>query len=291
MQASPETIYAPRRLKPRQILMLGNTHSGDFLSALKLEHNVVTVHLATPIPTQLRTPLSTADILLVDLTTVTSAELKILDQLNALIGISNLSPRLLCCSAVHRNPHFELAVEKYGARYVRVSNPAILLDAIDLVIAERDELQRNGPCFQVIHRFSQGGCAPGEEVSAILLAHGGRFFQLPLPLAQRLVFNLLAEHRRIALDSLQIVSALTADWFYRDHAANSGHRQVKKIRRPTVKVLVQRIREALASTFTEAKLKFDPCNVLCSCPAEGSKRVLYKLQAEIRWHHVDGENH
>jgi hypothetical protein len=85
---------------------------------------------------------------------------------------------------------------------------------------------------------------------------------------------------------LQIVSGLSGDWFYREHASNSGRRQVKKIRRATVKVLVQRIREAMASTFAKAHTRFDPCDVLRSWPAEGSTRVLYKLHADVHWDHV-----
>jgi hypothetical protein len=81
---------------------------------------------------------------------------------------------------------------------------------------------------------------------------------------------------------------MSGDWFYRDHAANSGHEQVKRIRRATVKVLVQRIREAMATTFAKTGLRFDPRDVLRSCPAEGTNKVMYKLHADARWHHVGG---
>jgi hypothetical protein len=234
----------------------------------------------------MRTLLPTVDIVLLDLTVSSHDVLNAVHELNAAIGICNVQPRLLCFSTAHRNPRFVLAVEKCSARYVRVSTPALLLEAIDLLLAEMNEIQRNGPCFRIIHRFSQGSCAPGEEISAVLLANGRNFFQLPLALAQRFVLDFLAQHRRIALDSLQIVSGLSGDWFYREHASNSGQRQVKKIRRATVKVLVQRIREAMASTFTKAQVKFDPCDVLRSWPAEGSRRVLYKLHADVHWDHV-----
>jgi hypothetical protein len=290
MQVHPETLSLFRKIAPARLLFLegpGNDHDA-VLDTLKSRGHEVVLSPPAAYLAQQGALLSTSDVVLVDLTSAKHTFLKTLEDLNATIGISNLRPRLLCFSSLRRNPHFELAVEKCGARYVRVSNLAVLLDAIDMVLAETDELQRDGPCFHVIHRFSQGDCAPGEEVSAVLLAHNGKFFQLPLPLSQRLLFNFIADHRRIALDSSQIVSGLTNDWFYRDHAANSGYRQVKKIRRPTIKVLVQRLREALASTFAEAKLRFDPRDVLRSCPAEGSKRVLYKLRGEIRWLHVSG---
>jgi hypothetical protein len=291
MQVHPEILSLfPQIAAARLLFLAGPGKDRDaVLDALKSRAHEVVISPPAAFLAQQRALLSTSDVVLVDLTSAEYAFLKTLENLNAAIGISNLRPRLLCFSSLRRNPHFELAVERCGARYVRVSNLAVLLDAIDLVLAETDELQRDGPCFHVIHRFSQGDCAPGEEVSAILLAHDGKFFQLPLPLGQRLLFNFIADHRRIALDSSQIVSGLSGDWFYRDHAANSGYRQVKKIRRPTIKVLVQRIREALASTFAEANLRFDPLNVLRSCPAEGSRRVLYKLHAHVRWHHpMDG---
>jgi hypothetical protein len=91
----------------------------------------------------------------------------------------------------------------------------------------------------------------------------------------------------LALDSHQIASGLDGEWFYREHAANSGHKQLRKIRTATVKVLVQRIREALKSSFAAAHLRFDSRDVLRSCPAEGSRRVLYKLCADVQWLHVD----
>jgi hypothetical protein len=98
------------------------------------------------------------------------------------------------------------------------------------------------------------------------------------------VFDFLAQGRRIALDSSQIVAGL-GGWFYRDHAENSGHKQVKRVRRTTVKVIIQRIRGAMASTFSEAGLRFDPYEVLRSCPAEGTNRVLYKIHGGVRWVH------
>jgi hypothetical protein len=148
-----------------------------------------------------------------------------------------------------------------------------------------NELEQSGPTFQIVHRFSQGSCAPGEEVSAILWAHNGDFRQLPLAMVERLVFELLAQRRRLALDSLQIVSALSGDWFFREHAANSGHKQLKRVRRATVKVIVQRIRDAMTSTFGKAHLGCDSRDVLRSCLAEGTNRVLYQLRARIVWDH------
>jgi hypothetical protein len=230
--------------------------------------------------------LQRSDIVLLDVRTESADVLKTLEELCAAIGVCSVRPRVLCYSTAHRNSEFVLAVKKFGARYVRVNGPEMLLEAIELLLTEMAHLEGKGPCFQIVHRFSQGSCAPGEEITAIHLVHDGNVFQLPLALAQRFVFDFLAQHRRIALDSLQIVSGLSADWFYRDHAANSGHRQVKKVRWPTVKVLVQRIRDAMAATFTQAQVRFNPADVLRSRPAEGSKRVLYQFHADVHWRHV-----
>lgn len=222
-------------------------------------------------------------VVLVELTFSTHDVLDELERLNAIIGISRARPRVLCYSTVHRNAEFVLKVQKCGARYVRIDSPEMLSEAVDLLLAEMRELERDGPHFEIIHRFSTGICGPGEEVSAVLQRDGDRYFQLPLGLAERLVFNLLAQ-RRLAVDSLQIVSGL-GDWFYKEHAANSGHKQVKKIRRPTVKVLIQRIRCAMVRTFAKGNSSFDPEQVLRSCSAKGTNRVLYKLCAQISWRH------
>jgi hypothetical protein len=242
--------------------------------------------LSLPISTHVRAILQSADLVLLDLTRATHNDLKLVERVSAVIEPCSLRPRLLCFSWAQRNPHFILCIEKCGARYIRIASPEILLEAIDLLLTEMNDLERNGPSFEIIHRFSRGSCCvPGEEISTVLLAHEGYFFQLPLGLAQRFVFDFLAQ-RRLAVDSLQIVSGLAGDWFYREHAANSGQRQVQKIRRATVKVLIQRIREAMAATFAKANLKCDPCDVLRSCPAEGSKRVLYTLRGTVRWRHI-----
>jgi hypothetical protein len=257
----------------------------ELISARGYAVEVVTI--ARPISARMRVLLSTVDVVLLDLTTSSRDVLNTIHELTAVIGIGRLRPRLLCFSFMPRNPEFVLRVQNFGARFVRVASPEMLLEATELLMAEVDDLERKGPRFQIIHRFSPGLCTPGEEVSAVLLSQGEDFLQLRLGLAERLLFDFLAQ-RRIGVDSLQIVSGLSGDWFYREHATNSGHRQVKKIRRPAVKVLTQRIRDAMASSFEEARVGFDPYNILRSCPAQDSKRVLYRLCADVRWQHVNG---
>jgi hypothetical protein len=240
--------------------------------------------LSQTIPPAARTALARSDIVLLDITRSSHTILKTIQELVATIGICNSRPRLLCFSAVHRNPEFVFKVQKSGARYVRLGSLEMLYEAIDLLIAETLELEHHGPHFEIVHRFSNGVCSPGEEIAAILLEHDGDFFQLPLGLVERLVFDLLAQ-RRLAVDSLQIVSGLAGDWFYREHGANSGYRQFKKVRRLTIKVSIQRIRDAMASVLGKLHLGFDPYQVLRSCSGEGTNRVLYKLCARISWRH------
>ncbi len=282
--ASVEPISKPRLL----ICQPGAGASPWFEILGNQGYAVKEVPLLRPLSSHVRSLLSSVDIALLDLTTSSHDVLNTIYELNTAIGICNASPRLLAFSSAHRNPQFVLKVEKAGARYVRVAGSELLLDAIEALFAEMGDLESNGPSFEIVHRFARGNCClPGEEISAVVLPHAGKFFQLPLGLAQRFVFDLLAQ-RHVAVDSLQIVSALASDRFFVEHAANSGQRQAKKIRRATVKVLIQRTRESLAATFAQARLKFDPSDVLRSCHAEGSKRVLYKLRASVRWRHISG---
>lgn len=229
--------------------------------------------------------LPSVDIVLLDVTSCTHDSLTMVRELTASMGAHSHLARLLCFSSISRNPRFVLEIEKCGARYVRVGSLAMLLEALELAMAEIKELRTKRPRFQIIHRFSQGECAPGEEIVAVRCDSGSNLWQLPLNLAQRLTFDFLALHRHIGLDSIQIASGLNGGWFYKNHAANSGIRQFKKIRPLAVKVTVQRIRDVMGSTFTRAGLKFDPYDVLRSIPMEGSRKVLYKLTADVVWSH------
>lgn len=263
--------------------------AGSLLEAIQAQgHQAVCQKIPHQFSSNVRCLLSNSDIVLVDVTSASSGILKSIEQLHAANAAFNVGPRLLCFSTAHRNPHFVMAAKKWGAQYVRVDGVEMLCEAVNLLYAEIKELERKGPCFEILHRFSQGSCAPGEEIAGVFLVNNEIPLQLPLGLAQRFVFEFLAQHRRIALDAQQILSGLLGDWFYRDHAANSGQRQLKKIRRPAVKVVMQRIREAMHSTFNHAGVNLDAYSVLRSYPVEGSKRVLYKLIAHVRWRHLDG---
>jgi hypothetical protein len=240
--------------------------------------------LTPPFSHQIRSMLPNVDAVLLDVSTSGQDIMKAVQEFTSNLIIDGSRVRLICFSLVHRNARFVIELQKHGARYLRIEGFGLLLEALDLLLAEKAEFQRKGPCFRIVHRFSRGFCAPGEEIFAVKLAHGGDLFQLPFGLAERFVFNFVAQHRQVALDSKQIVSGLN-DWFYREHAGNSGVRQFTKIRVATMKVVVQRIRKAMSSTFAKAQVHCDPFDVLRSFPAEGTRRVFYKLLADVHWDH------
>jgi len=225
------------------------------------------------------------DIVLANVTQWAEEPSKAIQFLQSRISTGSPGTRLLCFSTMRRSPRFVLNLMEQGARYIRIADASMLLEAVELILAEASFESKRVPTFRIVHRFSQGTCAPGEEVAAVEFVRFGRTLQLRLALAERLSFNLLAEHGHIALDSAQIVSGL-GDWFYRDHARNSGTRQIAKVRVATVKVIAQRIRRAMADVFDQEGVAFNPYDVLSSVRAEGSKRALYKLNAEVQWEHV-----
>lgn len=233
---------------------------------------------------KIQSALTSLRVVLIDTSMGKSEVFSAIHSVRSLLGASGGDFRVLCYSDVPRNPHFVLELERRGARYVRISNPEMLIECIGLLYAELDELARNGPQFRIIHRYSQGSCAPGEEITAVELFHRQHAFHLRLSLSQRFVFNLLAQSRSAALDAFQIAAGLNG-WFYRDHARNSGKGYTTKVRVATVKVLIQRIREAMAACFAEADLHSNPYDALRSFYAEGSRRALYRLYAGIHWEH------
>lgn len=225
-----------------------------------------------------------ADVVLIDVSAGSESRIEAVRRARSAICMAGSTTSILCFSVNHRNPRFVLEVMKCGARYVRVGNPAMLVEAVEILLAETAQTLHSGPCFRIRHRFSLGSCAPGEEISVIELLQNGISFQLPLSLSSRLLFNYIAENRTLALDAFQIASGLNG-WFYREHGLNGGVRQTAKVRVARVKVLVQRIRRAMAATFEKAALTCNAYDVLRSFPAEGSKRALYRLRADIRWDH------
>ena len=230
-------------------------------------------------------PIFLPEVVVVDVTTSGIESLSVVREISASMALRNPHGRIVCVSSVSRNSRFVLNLEKCGGRYVRIADSQMLIEAVDLAIAEVRSATASRPRFVIVHQFSQGICTPGEEIASVHLDDDRQLSQLSLALAQRFVFDFLALNRGIAMDSLQIASAIGAGWFYRDHGLNSGTRQTKKIRPATVKVLVQRIREAMNAGFIRAGLHFNAYDVLRGIPTEGSKRILYRLDASVSWLH------
>lgn len=240
-------------------------------------------HLPHALTPDTRLALSAADVVLLDVTNGGQGTIDVVQRLRNAVCVVGASCRILCFSLSHRNPRFILELEKCGARFARIGSPAMLLEALELIFTEISSIESNGPCFGILHRFSHGLCAPGEEIAAVWLQNREPI-QLPLSLSGRFVFDYLGRNRSIALDALQIVAGLTG-WFYRNHSLNSGLKQTTKVRVATVRVIVQRIRQAMATALAKVGLVCDPYDVLRSFYAEGSGRALYKLHAHIEWEH------
>lgn len=272
----------PSALRPERVLFLNSP--GDSTPMLdEIRGHGYAVKVADL--AHVRHLLASERILLVDVTTWSFGFANAVRELVAAANSDAARVRVLCFSTVHRNPQFVLELERSGARYARVATSAMLLEALELALAELDEFNIVVPRFSIVHRYAKGSCAPGEEISAVFIANCWAPRQLRLPLTQRILFDFLAQHRRIAMDSHQISSGLAGSWFYRQHSLNSGTRQVARIRPATVKVLVQRIRDAMTSTFIVAGLTTDAYEVLRSIPAVGSRKVLYQLYADVDWQH------
>lgn len=166
-----------------------------------------------------------------------------------------------------------------------------VLNVVDLLIAEMNHLRAAGPHFRIVHRFRMPGvtgCLPGEEVCAVFLVYRGREYQLRLSLAQRLIFEFLARHSRLAQSARQIEWGIRADEFYTLHAKNAAGRTAatRKIPRSSIKVHIERLGQALDCAFREAGLTIDPGTVLVRTDTAGNE-VCFRLKATCTWIHID----
>ena len=166
-----------------------------------------------------------------------------------------------------------------------------ILNIVDLLVAEIRCLRSAGPHFRILCRFRMpGGIGrlPGQEVYAVFLVYRGREYQLRLTLAQRIVFDYLANHRRLAQGARQIELGIRADPFYKFHAKNANGRSVltRRIPRSSIKVHITRLLRALDLAFREAGLGIDPRNVLVTQDTVGNE-VGYKLKATCSWTHFE----
>jgi len=166
-----------------------------------------------------------------------------------------------------------------------------VLKKVDLLIAEIRHLRSAGPHFRILYRFRMPGSSgrlPGQEIFAVFLVYRGREYQLRLTLAQRIVFDYLANHCRLAQSARQIELGIRADDFYKFHAKNANGRTVltRRIPRSSIKEHIRRLLQAIEVVFQEAGIGIDPRNVLLVQETVGNE-VLYKLKATCSWTHID----
>lgn len=165
-----------------------------------------------------------------------------------------------------------------------------VINKVDLLVAEINHLRSAGPHFRIVHRFRVPGsdCLPGEEILAAFFLNRGCEYQLRLSLAQRLLFDFLARHSRLAQSARQIEFGICADDFCKHHAKNADRRTVltRRIYRSAVRVHVRRIHYALSLAFQEAGTSIDPCKVLIVQDTAGNE-VLYRLKGTCSWTHID----
>jgi len=128
-----------------------------------------------------------------------------------------------------------------------------VLNVVDLLSAEIVRLRAAGPHFRIVHRFRMPGsdCQPGEEVFAVFLLYRGHEYQLRLSLSQRLLFEFLARHSRVAQSAGQIQLGIRGDDFYKFHARNADGRKplTRRIHRTAIRVLVNRVHRAMKLVF------------------------------------------
>jgi len=165
-----------------------------------------------------------------------------------------------------------------------------VLNKVDLLVAEITNLRTAGPHFRIVHRFRMPGsaCLPGEEIVAVFLAYRGCEYQLRISLTQRILFDFLAHHSRLAQSARQIELGIRADDFYNLHAKNANRRTVltRKIPRSSIKVHIRRLHQALGLVFQESGLSMDPGKVLIIQGTVGNE-VGYRLKATCSWIHFD----
>jgi hypothetical protein len=166
---------------------------------------------------------------------------------------------------------------------------ALILEKVNLILAEIAELRERGPHFRIHHRFHRpdlGDCAPGEEIVAIGLVHRGREYFLPLSLSLRILFEYLVRHSRLPQSAAQIEAGVREDPFSTHHASNAvtQNRLTRSIPRSYVRVYIERLRNALELVFRKAGLPTEPHMVLLS-EETVMNEVGYRLVATADWVH------
>jgi hypothetical protein len=163
---------------------------------------------------------------------------------------------------------------------------SLVVEEVDLLVAEAAWLNARGPHFVIIHRWQQPGtdCLAGEEVASVQFMSRGRDFQLKLGVGPLIQFDFMARNRWLPQSASQIAAGLNADVFSSQHGTNAptSRKQTRKFTHGAVKVYMERIREAMALAFREAGVTLDPFLVLISEPG-------YRLKATVEWIHLVDE--
>jgi hypothetical protein len=164
-----------------------------------------------------------------------------------------------------------------------------ITEKAEVLLMELSGLVQAGPRFRIVHRFREPGtdCAPGEEIAAVYLLCRGGELHLSLSLALRLLFDYLAQNRRLPQNASQIAAGIRASPFYGQHGKNAGSsaRQTRRISRSAIKEYIKRIRKALEEAFAEAALAMRAPRVLVSRETVGNE-VNYCLKAQVEWVHI-----
>jgi hypothetical protein len=173
-----------------------------------------------------------------------------------------------------------------------LENRNLVLEKVDLLLAELAELRSRGPHFRIRHRFSLPAtrCLPGEEILSICLVHRSREYCLPLPLALRILFDYLARHSRFPQSAAQIEAGIRADPFSMQHAGNvvAGVGFIRMVPRSYVRVYIDRTRKAIGMAFNDTGCAIDVTSVLLS-ETTAMNEVGYRLKASVDWVHSGRE--
>jgi hypothetical protein len=185
-----------------------------------------------------------------------------------------------------RECNFGPNVKEHDSRMSERATP--LLRSIDLVSAERREINASGPLFRIVHRFRKPGteCAAGEWIAVVHLVYRSGEFPVRLSLTLLLVFDYLARQSYPQNKSL-IAATMRTDPFYRKHGSNATptHKpETRKISRSCIRVYVEQIRLALLRALEDAQLHLDPWSVLVS-EKTVTNEVGYRFRARFQWRH------
>lgn len=163
-----------------------------------------------------------------------------------------------------------------------------VLEAVDLVLAERRELEVKGVCLAILHRRwdPETICASGEEIAAASLRSRSRNRQLRLSRRGRVMLDLLARNQNLGLTAEQIASLTRTERFYTLYGSNSPSERMLTcdISRSAVRVYVGRLRDEIARAAEELHLAISPERVIESLSTT-SRETLYRLRANVVWQH------